>query len=251
MSRVLVKASAQYLTGNWAPVTAVPISYSMRFWTESLTINQVILTVARAGGNTDDWRVLLGGSITNDPFRALAWRSGAGSFKDIQISPAVQTWYQVGGMWKSSSAHMTVVADGTLAIETALNHTPLNVDGVRIGARIDADAATLVDGRVAEVGLWNVELTADEWAALGKGYSPACIRPSGLVFYCPLIDDSDVDLISGNALTATGSPTVGEHPPVIYRRRGRVVVPSTYVPPAATGSILPHVLAITSMRRRT
>ncbi len=46
------------------------------------------------------------------------------------------------------------------------------------------------DGRIAEVAIWDVILTADEAAILSKGYSPLFVRPQNLVAYWPLIRES-------------------------------------------------------------
>jgi hypothetical protein len=45
-------------------------------------------------------------------------------------------------------------------------------------------------GDIAEVGIWNIDLTAAEVASLAKGVSPALIRPQNHVAYLPLIRDT-------------------------------------------------------------
>jgi hypothetical protein len=74
------------------------------------------------------------------------------------------------------------------------------------------------DGRIAEVALWNVALTAAEIAALAKGVSPLLVRPKNLAAYYPLwgVGAAGEPDLSGNAqaLTETGTVGVLDHAPV-------------------------------------
>lgn len=83
-----------------------------------------------------------------------------------------------------------------------------------IGALDRASPIHHMEGRVAEVGIWDVALDDDEIAALASGFSPLFIRPQSLVYYAPLIRDEDEDRVGGLSLTATNTPTVGTHPRV-------------------------------------
>ena len=51
--------------------------------------------------------------------------------------------------------------------------------------------------------MWNVVLDAAEIAALAKGFSPRLVRPTGLVFYSPMVRDL-YDARGGIALTVNG-----------------------------------------------
>jgi hypothetical protein len=79
------------------------------------------------------------------------------------------------------------------------------------------------NGDLAEAAVWNVALTDDEVAALGKGVCPLLIRPTSLVAYWPLLKGSinistttldrwknRYDLTEGN------TPTVSDHPRIYY-----------------------------------
>lgn len=73
--------------------------------------------------------------------------------------------------------------------------------------------ASAFDGSVAEVGVWNVALTADEIASLGKGVTCNLMRPQSLVFYAPLIRNLQ-DVKSGSTLTNNNGAPVVAHPRV-------------------------------------
>ena len=81
-------------------------------------------------------------------------------------------------------------------------------------------------GRIAEVALWSTILTVGEMEALAAGTSPLSIRPSNLAFYAPLIGNT-TDVISGQTLSASGSPTADpDHPPVMRPSNQHTPVPA-------------------------
>jgi hypothetical protein len=67
-------------------------------------------------------------------------------------------------------------------------------------------------GVIAEFAVWDLELTAAEFAALAKGCSPLQVRPSGLIHYLPLLRANTNYM--GVAPTVNGT-TVSAHPRVI------------------------------------
>ena len=233
MARVFARSSVQYLTASYAPVTAAPLTMACWYWTEDLTINAVAVVTGQGGVDADGFRITNVGTSAGDPPRALAKLNTTGSYMDGTWSPALaaQTWRHEGAIFRAAPGTLAGVADGVISSAGASTKVPVVFDTTTIGIRLDNNSSTAVDGRIAELAFWDVELTADEFAALNKGYSPACIRPANLALYLPLIDDADTDLVSGTVFTAVNSPTVGAHPPIIYRRRGRIFVPSAYVPP--------------------
>ncbi len=70
-----------------------------------------------------------------------------------------------------------------------------------------------MDGRIAEVGIWNAALTAEEIASLAKGMTCDKVRPQNLVFYAPLVRDL-VDQKGGLTITNNNGATVADHPRV-------------------------------------
>jgi hypothetical protein len=82
-------------------------------------------------------------------------------------------------------------------------------------------ASLFANGRIAHVALWNVQLLANELAALGGGVSPLRIRPLSLKFYWPIWGafSPELPLIANNpTITVTGTtPAAG--PPVSFSSR--------------------------------
>jgi hypothetical protein len=65
-------------------------------------------------------------------------------------------------------------------------------------------------GLSADVGIWNVALTAAEIASLAKGMACDKVRPQSLVFYAPLARDL-IDVRGGRAITNNNTATVANH----------------------------------------
>ena len=70
-----------------------------------------------------------------------------------------------------------------------------------------------MDGRIAEVGIWNAALTQPEIASLANGMTCDKVRPQSLVFYAPLIRTLQ-DLKGGLTITNNNTATVADHPRV-------------------------------------
>jgi hypothetical protein len=102
-------------------------------------------------------------------------------------------------------------------------------DRIIIGARgYFGELGLFLNGKVAEVAVWRVDLTADEIASLYRGYSPLLIRPGSLRGYWPLTGrhSPEPDLREQRSLTLSGSPGFADHPKVIYPTRPQLVLPA-------------------------
>jgi len=126
--------------------------------------------------------------------------------------------------------HLCATWDGVLTDRTGIN---MYLDGVSgssggtngtgtadvtstrwsIGGR-QVDDLRNVDGNIADVAVWDAELTASEVLSLSLGLSALFVRPQSLVFYAPLVN-SQHDVVGGidGALDGTGTFA---HPPIIY-----------------------------------
>ena len=85
-------------------------------------------------------------------------------------------------------------------------------DTVTVGARW-ATTLQYKQGDIAEVGIWNVALTAAEIESLADGMTCDKVRPQSLVFYAPLVRDL-IDVKGGLTITNNNTATVANHPRV-------------------------------------
>ena len=126
-------------------------------------------------------------------------------------------WLHVAAVWQYSDRYLYV--NGTQDATNSNNRASDvgNADNFYIG---NNRLNERFEGAIAEAAAYNASLTADEIAALAAGYSPLFIRPDALVGYWPLGGTSYAsdysDIAAGNTLTATGTPTEVDHPPIIY-----------------------------------
>jgi hypothetical protein len=142
--------------------------------------------------------------------------SGLAIRRDTSTNITSATWQHVCGVLTASTAcdiyyNGTLdngVTSGTAPAAAGASTSPLLIGGFDTG-----DTAFHLDGRIAEVGIWNVALTAEEIASLAKGMSCDKVRPQNLVFYAPLIRDLQ-DVRGGLTITNNNAATVATHPRV-------------------------------------
>jgi hypothetical protein len=122
-------------------------------------------------------------------------------------------WNHACGVFTSSTSR-TIYLNGA---GSATNADTRNVSGqnnISIGARYGAGVlATFADNLIAEVGIWNAALTANEIASLADGMTCDKVRPQSLVFYAPLVRELQ-DVKGGLTITNNNTATVANHPRV-------------------------------------
>jgi hypothetical protein len=134
-----------------------------------------------------------------------------------------------GSLAQSAWNHWLVTYDGTTvrgyvngASVLSATRTANYSHGVAFGAAAVSSggaAGEFLQGSLAELGIWNVALTAAEIAALALGVQPRHVRPGSLAAYWPLWGLSgnsvEPDLSgSANNLTLVNSPAASNHAPV-------------------------------------
>ena len=89
----------------------------------------------------------------------------------------------------------------------------------------------LFTGYIAEVAIWQAQLSEAEIVSLAKGFSPLLIRPASLIFYAPLTRNNGsggwIELVDGRQLIEVNSPVVAEQPRIIQPAQS-LIVPSSY-----------------------
>lgn len=129
------------------------------------------------------------------------------------------TWTHVGGTLESAIGNMILYTSGIARQTTNLPGTrQQNGDTQSIGVD-GADAnVQFWDGKLAEVALWNVELTAAEMLVLAAGYNPLFVRPASLQAYWPIIGNfsPEIDRRAAFNMTLTVSAPAFAHPRMIY-----------------------------------
>ena len=146
-------------------------------------------------------------------FQADAANNVALAITSINASTA--TWSHGAAVFTSNTERSVFLNGGNNATNTTNNApTNANITRVGIGAQFFNNiTASPVDGKLAEVGIWNAALTAAEIASLAKGMTCDKVRPQNLVFYAPLVRDLQ-DVRGGLTITNNNAATVATHPRV-------------------------------------
>jgi hypothetical protein len=216
MAYSFTAANSQSLTTSSSPVTDFPCTLACWVQVSSTSANNVLISLQDSGATS---RIALSHNGTTNPKRSVqgALFSSSGSFSGICFSTAsysANTWYHAAVTINSSNistAFFNGAAGGTTGSGAI---QPTGVDAVLLGtSEISGTKQLFHGGLLAEVGIWNVALTAAEIASLADGMTCDKVRPQSLVFYAPLVRDL-VDVKGGLTITNNNSATVANHPRV-------------------------------------
>ena len=209
MARNFTAASSQSLEVASSPVSGPP--FTLAAWARPTgTGSSTYVAVGELGG-THRYLLQQGFGGTNNVGASVttpALAFGASTSTGV----AAGTWHHAAAVFTSNVSRTAYINGGNSATNTSsltLN-TPTSVV---IGARYNTTLGFYFGGDIAEVGIWNAALTADEIASLAKGMSCDKVRPQSLVFYAPLVRDL-IDQKGGRIITNNNGATVANHPRV-------------------------------------
>jgi hypothetical protein len=166
---------------------------------------------------------------------------------------SLNAWTQVTITWNSSSGVHNIYFNGVnQSLGSLFTQSVTNLQASTSHLQFGYESAESVNGfpgRLAEVAIWNLDLTASEAAALAQGVIPYRIRPSALQGYWPLwgLTSPEPDL-SGNDIPTSASPSTGvltgtspaNHAPITpFTRKAR-----SEVEPFSTPFLVPRPLII-------
>jgi hypothetical protein len=197
----------QYLRTASCPVSAVPLTIACNT-RGNATGTLYPYIVVSDGANASRVNIVANadgtfGANQIDSAGGLA-SSGGGTY-------SANTWIHLCGVFTSVSSRSlyvngSFINTNTNTVGSSNSYTRITIGGNHI-------QTFLTNGNIAEVGIWNVALTAAEIASLAKGVTCNKIRPQNLVFYAPLIRNLQ-DTKGGRIITPVNSPIVAAHPRV-------------------------------------
>jgi hypothetical protein len=216
MSRYFDETASEYLENDTGLVSGVPLSISVWMYSDDFGTadDQTLVFIGDKDVSNEHFLLRFGSTDPGDILEAR--HRVASSTQTAEVGPAsVNTWHHCAGVFAATNDRIAYL-DGASGSNTNSMGDMTVADRISIGRAGDSSPGDHFSGRLAEVGVWNVALTQAEIDALAAGYSPLFVRPQSLVFYAPLIRDEDFDKVGGLSLTAFNTPTIAEHPPVIY-----------------------------------
>lgn len=216
MARLFDDASSENLEVGTAVVTDFPATFACWFFSDSITINQTLVSIASTGHTNRYTQLLAAGNVSGDPIRARNVRTTAVS-ADSTTGYSANTWHHACGVFTSSTSRAAFIDGGSKGTDVnSKGFSAVDVNTTSIGVTGASSKLLFMSGRVAEAAIWNAALSDAQVAILGAGYSPLFVRPQSLVAYWPLIRDQDNDRIGANNLTAINTPSVADHVNIIY-----------------------------------
>ena len=160
MSIAFLSGSSEYLFNDTALVSDVPLSMHALFRQDNTTDDCIVSIGDKDAFNQIHMLSTLGG-----PTVVIAGTRGGGGVvsADATTTYSTNTWYSVGGVWASSTSRK-IYFEGAMEAENTSDTTASSIDTVVIGAR--PNKTKKLDGRVAEIAIWNVALTDAEMLIL-------------------------------------------------------------------------------------
>jgi hypothetical protein len=152
--------------------------------------------------------------INDGTIRAQVADGGASGRADSVNTYSASAWNHAFASFISTTSRKVQLNGGTMYTNTT-SKSPAGIDVLTIGGRNAAPDDGLFDGKLAEIGIWDTELTTAEAFILSKGVSPLLVRPGNLVAYYPFVGGTLNDRAASNALTDTGTTTAAAHSPAM------------------------------------
>jgi hypothetical protein len=201
----------QRLRVGSAVVTTTPLTMACWFNPDNVTANMTLISINNEGGGGERFAILPLGAIGGDPIQIDV--DGFGIARTT-AAYSQNTWNHACGVFVSNVSRTVYLNGGNSSTSTENRTQSGNLQATSIGSRHSGVSYGLfMDGLIAEVGIWNTDLTAAEIASLAKGMTCDKVRPQSLVFYSPLTRDL-IDYKGGLAITNNNTATVANHPRV-------------------------------------
>jgi len=193
-------------------IAGEPITLAGWINSDDPDVRGTVITIGSTGSNY--WAVESGGDRPGDPFIARQ-RGTAGRAIESSTGYTTGVWHHGCAIFRSDTDRSIYIDGGSRVDDSVASVTVAPTDFV-IGSRVDG--AQDFNGKVAEVGIWNVGLEDSEVEALAGGASPFLIRPGSLVAYVPILgrNSPEPNLINGANLSLTGAPATEIHPRIYY-----------------------------------
>jgi hypothetical protein len=204
----------QYLRTSSAPAIGFPMTLAAWCRSTSMTETRTVIAVGQAPAATrhrNQIELRTTGAISIGSIASPTTASAV-----TTATTAVNQWFHAAGVVASLSSRTIYLNGGNAVTNTATIGAYSTFTEMGIGAQQSFSANTYENfwaGDLAEVGVWNVALTSEEVASLGRGVTCDQVRPQSLVFYAPLVRDIG-DMARGIALTNVNAATVSAHPRV-------------------------------------
>ncbi len=201
MSRSNTGNSANWLSST-PPITAYPFTISLWFYPTNITTNQRLLHLYDAATALQYFSL----KIQSSSVLSFEARAGGTTASANTSNTVVQNaWNHVLARGISATSRWVSLNGGTAGTST-LNRTPTGIDTAHYGRH---DSAEAIIGRLAEFGLWDVDIGAGAVTDLYTNlYCPALVNKPDLVAYLKFLGNDSPEPDSIGAFDATINGTM-------------------------------------------
>lgn len=202
--------TGQYINSNASFASlSCPITISIWCRPDVTATGMRMISLRRATLNSC---LELGTNTSSQFFANFNYSSTNGVSAYTASSYTANTWYHVAGVFTSDTNRLVYVNGVAGDLNTDIVQTGSHTfQRPVIGCRNRTTTFdVLFNGKIQEVGVWDVALTAEEIKSLSAGFIPPKIRTSELLYYAPLVSDTN-DILSRDVETVTGTPTIFTH----------------------------------------
>ena len=216
MAYAFTSANQRWLSTASSPVSDVPLTLCCWANTSAAALGGLVSVGSETGSSTDHYYRLAINGLGAINALSSDGTTNAADAATSTTSYSNNTWFHAAAVFTANNSRTIYLNAGGNATNTNSNDVLINENThVRIGRRhlTAGNVIGFFTGNVAEVGIWNVALTAAEIACLADSMTCDKVRPQSLVFYAPLLRDL-IDYKGGLTLTNNNGATVANHPRV-------------------------------------
>jgi hypothetical protein len=195
------------IPGNGTAVSFTSGSFTIAFWFYPTNVTNTEQSIISKWADGEQYLATISSPSGNAKTFLGAWHetsSPAHLFSNCgALVLSNNTWYHVVMTWNGTAANVEATVNGTSCGGLAIHGSTIqDTDALFFGAQ--TSSATFFQGRIADVGFWNVALSTGEGFGLDAGVSPLLVRRTALVAYYPVygVTANEPDL-SGGLLTGT------------------------------------------------
>ena len=215
-----VFSTSNYLLYGDGIITATPLTMACWIYPTSNAAVNGILGLESTNASPDGFWMYIN---TDASVHAATYSAGATSTANSSGGVTLNAWNHIGAVIGSSTSRIAY-RDGAAGTEVTTSRTPATAITKTTIGTLRYGASTIyrpaVTNNIAEVGFWNVALTAADMLQLAAGYSPLFVKPESLFAYYPLIrgdaSGDEPDLMGGLKMVEQGTVAVQPHPRVFY-----------------------------------
>lgn len=215
MARAFTAASSQYLHVLSSPVSTHPLTVAAWFNPANVTSAFGLVMVCTTGTTAHRVELRAVGTAGGDPIRLVVAAAGAEAFLTTSTGYTANTWHHACAVLVNATDRSVFLDGGGKGTSSDLRNIS-GMNRVEVGRR-HSSTSEYMEGRIAEVAIWNVALSDAEVLLLAQRHHPLRMQPGALVGYWPLrgAASEEPDFAGGvRNLTLNNGPVAGDHVPL-------------------------------------